>query len=108
MYILTTDGLGFWDGRAFDFGVEGSSSQPRAIALALDVNGGLWGAGQRGAWVFDGRAFRTVGRRDGLPTEQFNDVAVDGENRVWFVTNEGISILQQRRGEASVSDNSAR
>jgi hypothetical protein len=97
IFLATTEGLGVRTPQAFDFGIEGSSAAPRAIALAVDVNGSLWGAGPRGAWVYDGQHFRTIGRGNGLASEAFTDVAVDGENRVWFVTDEGISVLAQPR-----------
>jgi hypothetical protein len=97
IYIATPDGLGYWDGQRWAFDIVGSSAVPRVIALAVDINGALWGAGPRGAWRYNGSVFRAVGVGDGLPREDFVDVAVDGENRVWFVTSEGISILSQPR-----------
>ena len=94
VYLATTEGVGYHDGTQFAFDLPGSSTMPRVNALAIDVNGRLWGAGQRGAWVFDGTRFRTIGGADHIPEGGLNDVQVDGENRVWFVTADGITILE--------------
>lgn len=96
LFLATPEGLGHYDGDTFAFDLEGSSSAARVMALAVDVNGTLWGAGPRGAWSYDGTRFRPWGRGQGIPADAFTDLAVDGENRVWFVTSEGISILSQR------------
>jgi hypothetical protein len=104
VYVATSEGIGYWNGERFAFDIVGSSAQVRVTALTTDNNGALWGAGQRGAWAWDGQAFRTFGRNAGLPTEQFVDIGVDGENRVWFVTAEGISILEQTRGSMGGSN----
>jgi hypothetical protein len=103
IYVATSEGLGYWTGERFAFDIVGSSTQPRVTTLTTDNNGALWGAGQRGAWSWDGQSFRRFGREQGLPTDQFVDIGVDGENRVWFVTSEGISILEQSRGSAGGS-----
>ncbi|MDP3278043.1 MAG: hypothetical protein Q8Q09_22850 [Deltaproteobacteria bacterium] len=95
VFVATSEGLGYWSGERFAFDVEGSRAQPRVSALTVDNNGGLWGAGQRGAWAYDGQRFRTFGQSTGLPTDAFVDIAVDAENRVWFVTAEGITIFTQ-------------
>ncbi|MFO0559733.1 MAG: two-component regulator propeller domain-containing protein [Polyangiales bacterium] len=95
VYVATSEGIGYWGGERFQFDIAGSSAQVRVTALTTDNNGALWGAGQRGAWAWDGQTFRTFGRANGLPTEQFTDIGVDGENRVWFVTSEGITIFAQ-------------
>ncbi|MEI8258177.1 MAG: hypothetical protein WCJ30_21070, partial [Deltaproteobacteria bacterium] len=103
IFVATTEGVGYHDGTRFAFDLVGSSAMPRVIALAADANGQIWGAGQRGAWVYDGTRFRTVGHAEGLPNDSFNDLQVDGENRVWFVTNEGITILSQPHGAAAAA-----
>lgn len=101
VYFTTPEALGYREGDAFHYDLPGSGQANRVISLAVDVAGNLWGAGPRGAWRFDGTGFTRVGRQQGLPVEEFNDVAVDGENRVWFVTPEGISILTQPRAGGS-------
>jgi hypothetical protein len=100
IYIATPEGLGYWDGERWAFDLEGSSAMPRVIALAMDARGTLWGAGPRGAWRYDGQSFRPVGRADGLPADEFVGLTVDGENRVWFVTSQGISILSPTPADA--------
>jgi hypothetical protein len=97
IYIASTEGLGYWDGARWAYDVPGSGTAARVIALAEDVNGGLWGAGPHGAWMFDGQRFRTVGRANGITAEAFTDVAVDGENRVWFVSDEGLTVMPAQR-----------
>lgn len=103
IYVTTSEGIGYWNGERFQFDIPGSSAQVRVTALATDNNGALWGAGPRGAWAWDGQRFRTFGRANGLPTEQFTDIGVDGENRVWFVTSEGITIFTQSAHSAGGS-----
>lgn len=103
IYVATSEGIGYWTGERFAFDIAGSSAQARVTSLTTDNNGALWGAGQRGAWSWDGQTFRAFGRSNGLPTEQFVDIGVDGENRVWFVTSEGITILNQRASSAGGS-----
>ncbi len=90
IYFATPEGLGVRTGDAFAFPVEGSSSQPRVTALATDTNGNLWGAGPRGVWRYDGQNFTRLGRAQGLPTEEFNDLAVDAQNRVWLSNSDGL------------------
>jgi hypothetical protein len=92
IYIATPDGLGYWDGSHWGFDIEGSSAAPRAIALTVDGSGTLWGTGPRGTWAWDGQHFRTVGRRNGLPSDGFLDVAAAGDNRVWLAGEEGIAV----------------
>ena len=101
LFVATPEALGRIEGSQFVFDVDGSSAMPRVIALATDNSSALWGAGPRGAWVYNGHNFRPVGRGDGLTNEQFNDIAVDGLNRVWFVTSDGISIMAQHITSAS-------
>jgi hypothetical protein len=101
LYIATPEGLGYWDGSHWAFDLPGSANAARVIALAADNTGSLWGAGPRGAWVYDDHVFRSVGQAEGLPSDGFTDVAVDAENRVWFATGEGITILSPHHDEAN-------
>jgi ligand-binding sensor domain-containing protein len=93
VYVATPDGLGRYNGSGWDFALPGASGELRALALATDVDGNLWGAGPRGVWRYDGRTVTTLARADGLPEHPVNDVAVDGQNRVWLSTEDGITIL---------------
>jgi hypothetical protein len=95
IYFATPEGLGLRANNEFTFPVEGSSAQPRVTALSVDTNGSLWGAGPRGVWRYDGRSFTRVGRGEGLPTEDFNDIAVDAQNRVWLSNVEGLVLYDQ-------------
>ncbi|MEZ4410154.1 MAG: hypothetical protein R3A52_27305 [Polyangiales bacterium] len=90
IFFTTTEGLGSWANNDFTFPVEGSSAQPRVTALAVDNQGNLWGAGPRGVWKYDGTRFTRLTRAQGLPTEEFNDLAVDAQNRVWLSTTDGL------------------
>ena len=95
MFFATAEGLGVWDGHEFGFPVEGSSAMPHALALSIDTSGNLWGAGSRGVWKFDGTTFTRIGAAQGLPTDDFHDVAIDAQNRAWFINDEGIVLLDQ-------------
>lgn len=93
IYFCTPEGLGMRAGTEMEFPVTGSSAQPRPIALATDTSGNLWGAGPRGLWKYDGQNWQRVGRAQGLTTEEFNDLAIDSQNRVWLSTQEGIVLF---------------
>jgi ligand-binding sensor domain-containing protein len=95
LFFTTTEGLGSWTGERFNFAIDGASAVPRATALAVDNGGNLWGAGPRGVWRYDGRAFSRLTRTDGLPSEEFNDIAVDAQNRVWLANAEGLVLYDQ-------------
>ena len=95
IYFATPEGLGLRANNEFSFPVEGSSAQPRVTALSVDTNGSLWGAGPRGVWRYDGRTFTRVGRAEGLPAEDFTDIAVDAQNRVWLSNTDGLVLYDQ-------------
>ena len=95
IYFATPEGLGLRAHDAFTFPVDGSSAQPHATALAVDTNGMLWGAGPHGVWRYDGTNFLRIGRAQGLPTEDFNDIAVDGRNRVWLSNTDGLVLYDE-------------
>lgn len=103
LYFATPDGLGVYTGTNFSFAIEGSSNMPRVIALAVDNSGSLWGAGPRGAWRYDGRAFERIGTAQHIPVEQFTDLAIDAQNRVWFGTAEGILLYDQAVAAAAAA-----
>jgi ligand-binding sensor domain-containing protein len=95
IFFVTTEGLGTRTVDSFNFAIDGAGAMPRATALAVDNTGNLWGAGPRGAWRYDGTTFTRIGRDVGLPTEEFTDLAVDGRNRVWLATTEGLVLYDQ-------------
>lgn len=101
IFFATPEGLGSWASNEFTFPVEGSSAQPRATALATDPQGNLWGAGPRGVWKYDGTRFTRFGRAQGLPGEDFNDIAIDAQNRVWLSTTEGLVLYDPAIAAAS-------
>ncbi|MFO0629722.1 MAG: hypothetical protein U0325_29370 [Polyangiales bacterium] len=90
LFFCTSEGLGARRNDAFEFPITGSSAMPRPIALAADTSGYLWGAGPRGLWRYDGQNWQRIGRAQGLTQEEFNDLAIDSQNRVWLSTAEGI------------------
>ena len=95
LFFVTAEGLGTWTGERFNFAIDGASAVPKATALAVDNSGNLWGAGPRGVWRYDGQAFTRIGRAQGLPSEEFNDIAVDAQNRVWFANTDGLVLFDQ-------------
>jgi ligand-binding sensor domain-containing protein len=93
IYAATPDGIGAYNGERWDFALPGVGSELRAIALATDTDGVLWGAGPRGVWRYDGHAVAQLAARDGLPAHPVEDIAIDGENRVWLSSEDGLTIL---------------
>ena len=95
LYFSTAEGLGYWDGSQFNFTLPGADQAGAAVALAGDLNGTLWGAGPHGVWSYDGHRSHTLEHADGLPEHPVLDIAIDGQNRIWMATEDGITIVER-------------
>jgi hypothetical protein len=103
IYVATPEGVGRYDGSRWDFGLPGAGGTLRATALATDGDGMLWGASARGVWRYDGHAVTHLSDSDGLPPHPVTDIAVDGQNRLWLSSEDGLTILA-RGTERAASD----
>ncbi|MBI2893090.1 MAG: hypothetical protein HYY06_06025 [Deltaproteobacteria bacterium] len=95
-YIATPEGIGHFEGTRWGFERNSVVTQFHPIALAIDGQGHVWAGGSRGALYGNGQTWRRIGRGDGLLSEQLTDIRVDGSNRVWFVTGDGLTVLERR------------
>ena len=63
--------------------------------------------GPRGVWRYDGRAVLQLAGTDGLPAHPVDDIAIDGENRVWLSSEDGLTILARGSEHAASEDTDA-
>ncbi|MEI8258652.1 MAG: hypothetical protein WCJ30_23510, partial [Deltaproteobacteria bacterium] len=104
IYVATPDGVGRFTGERWEFSLPGVSGGLRAVALASDSDGVLWGAGPRGVWRYDGQHLSRLTASDGLPARPVEDVAIDGENRTWLSNEDGLTIIARGTEPAATDD----
>jgi hypothetical protein len=103
MWVASAEGLGSYANRAFDYSMPAIVREHRPVALAIDLRGTLWAAGRHGllirendAWQFFGAAGTDAQGHatPGLATAELRDVETDGQNRVWLLSGEGVTVLE--------------
>jgi len=94
MWIAAAEGLGSYAERQFDFFQPPIVRQHRPLALATDATGHLWAAGALGLLQNDGTAWTHYGVAEGLPTESLRDVEIDGDGRVWLLSEDAVLVLE--------------
>jgi len=93
--VATHGGVGrFADGR-WQFERDRRVVDLHPICLAIDGNARVWIGSNHGVLVGDEGNWSGVRQADGLLSEEVTAIKVDGANRIWFVTSEGISLLTQ-------------
>jgi ligand-binding sensor domain-containing protein len=60
-------------------------------AIAVDGSGKVWVGAKEGAMCFDGEAWKTYTKADGLADDSVRSIAVDRDGVLWFGTQSGIS-----------------
>ena len=74
--------------------------QPTNVdVVAIDSDGRLWFGGDEGAGVWDGKVWALYTTEDGLPSNDFTDIAPGPGGTVWFGTIDGL--VRFRAGEWS-------
>lgn len=99
-WVATTAGVGRFVGGVWRFFVD---TMPRGLpvtSLAIDSTGAVWGGGPRGAVSYDGVGWQVIDGSRGLLSHAIRSVHVDGRDRVWFVTEAGLSLLERDRPAA--------
>jgi len=96
LWLLTEAGLQQWDpasNRGALLFTDTNSRYPISsiTTLTADPETGIWVGGQN-AGYFDGTNWTTFATTDGLVNRQVRTIAIDGEQRSWFGTEEGLSI----------------
>lgn len=94
-YIGTPAGIGHYENEHWQFERSSIVTQARPIAVAVDGQGHIWGGGPHGAIYGDGTTWKRMGTGDGLLDDRLTDIRVDGGNRVWFVSAQGLTVLSR-------------
>ncbi|MCE5272521.1 PQQ-binding-like beta-propeller repeat protein, partial [bacterium] len=77
-----------------NFTVGGADRWNEVSSMAFDNQGKLWvGTLGGGVKVYNGTAWTGYGTADGLASDVVNAVLVESADRVWFGTDEGVSLL---------------
>ena len=94
-YIATPAGVGHYDGSTWQFSRNSVARQARPIAVAIDGQGQVWAGGPHGAIYGTDRTWKRLGMAQGLLNDRLTDIRVDGNNRVWFVSASGLTVLSR-------------
>jgi len=95
VWMAAAEGLGYYEGQRMHFLLPQNVQEARPSSLALDLQGGLWAVGTRGAFHYDGTNWSSIGEAQGMPATSFLDVEVDRQQRVWFLTEGGVFLLDR-------------
>ncbi len=79
------------------FGVANGLAGDWVTALSRDSRGYLWVGTATGLSRFDGSAFVSYSRRDGLPSEITRDIMEDHTGAMWFSTDGGLVRMREAR-----------
>jgi ligand-binding sensor domain-containing protein len=94
-WVATPSGVGRYQDGSWRFFLDDWPREMNVGSLAIDSRGQLWTGGTRGAVHYDGMRWETITTREGLVSDRIRSVHVDGRDRVWFVTDAGISLLER-------------
>lgn len=93
VWVATPSGVGRYQENRWRFFLDDWPEDMHVGSLAFDSHGELWTGGNRGAVHYNGDRWETITEDDGLLANRIRSVHVDGQDRVWFVTEAGISLL---------------
>lgn len=103
VWMAAAEGPGYYFNREFEFRMPANVKAARPIALALDRQGRVWGAGGNGLVVWNAGTWSVLGEGSGLPAGSFGDIETDARDRLWLLGESAVYIVL--RGEmASVGD----
>jgi ligand-binding sensor domain-containing protein len=95
-WVATPEGLGHYEDNTWRFFLDNQPEHLHVVSLAVDADGELWMGGNRGASHYDGERWEVfTATRGGLISNRIRSVHVDSQDRVWFVTDAGISMLSR-------------
>jgi hypothetical protein len=101
VWVAAAEGLGVYADGTFDFRQPATAQQARPTAVAVDRAGHLWAAGPRGAVFSDGTSWQRLTAANGLPTDDIRDIDVDGNDRVFLLTEDAVLLLLPQPSAAS-------
>ncbi len=93
VWVAAAEGVGYYLNGHFDFRMPQMVQQARPVALAVDAQGHVWGAGEHGVVYDSGRGWQKLDTTNGLPTNDLRDVEVDAAGRVWLLANDRVIIF---------------
>jgi ligand-binding sensor domain-containing protein len=93
IFVATRRGTGRFDGTRWIFPRLGAFYPP-ASALAHDSHGNVFIGTEKGLWCVGECAPDVIDHTRGLVEDNVADLAVDGRNRVWVLTEKGINIVE--------------
>jgi ligand-binding sensor domain-containing protein len=94
-WVATPEGLGRFQQGAWRFFMDNLPQGIQVLSLAVDSRDELWAGGNRGAVHYNGRQWEVLTTSNGLISNRIRSIHVDGRDRVWFVTDSGISLLER-------------
>lgn len=92
VWVAAAEGPGYYFRQSFEFRMPRAVRDARPLALALDPNGHVWGAGNAGLVRFDGNDWQLYGA-DVLPVTSFVDLEIDADGRLWALAEDRVLIL---------------
>lgn len=96
VWVAAAEGPGYYFRQSFEFRMPQAVRAARPLALALDPNGDVWGAGPNGLVRYDGTDWQIYGA-DVLPVTSFVDVESDPEGTLWILSTDRVLIVSPGR-----------
>ena len=97
MLWIATNGAGVarFDGEDFIYyNRQNGLAHNMVRAIDSDSDGNIWFATMDGVSVFNGRSFRSLTSKNSLKNQNFNDVLVDQNDRIWLAGEKcGVQVL---------------
>jgi len=100
VWMAAAEGPGYRQGTAMEFRMPQEVKDARPLALALDSDGNVWGAGANGLVRYDGESWAVFGEDSGLPTTELVDVEGDASGRLWILARDRVLMLGPARAAA--------
>ena len=96
VWVAAAEGPGYYFRQSFEFRMPQAVRAARPLALALDPNGDVWGAGPSGLVRYDGTDWQIYGA-DVLPVTSFVDVESDPDGTLWVLSTDRVLIVSPGR-----------
>ncbi len=101
IWMAAAEGPGYYYNREFEFRMPANVKAARPLALALDRQGRVWGAGGNGLVMWSAGTWTVFGEGSGLPASSFGDIETDARDRLWLLGEDAVLIVL--RGEVAAA-----